>query len=380
MSKIENLESLEQEKLEADPDYIKMDYTLATPEERTKKVNEIIAGTPSEKLTSYYLERLTKYILDADKQSTKEEKTILTENRMVTVNKRETSFEGLVDKFESNENGNKDNIYNMITNDKNIIFTPKVSITEEDIEEVPGLKPLREEILKLEKTLETARGKRAFLLKKQLIEMRQDQYVLKNAFRKPINCTNVIRTITKIDLSEEIGEDENGKVYSTGLINFYNPTHISALLCNYSKLKEDSWDNLHGDIKWMMEDLDTLIEKSIKNDYPMYYKIIIYKIDGKSNQEIQNLLLDEFGQTHSVEYISSLWRNKIPKIISEYAAKDWLIWHYTFVEKGQWKKCSCCGQIKLANNYFFSKNSTSKDGFYSLCKKCRNAKNKKTKG
>jgi hypothetical protein len=43
-------------------------------------------------------------------------------------------------------------------------------------------------------------------------------------------------------------------------------------------------------------------------------------------------------------------------------------------EYGKWKKCSRCGQIKLANNRFFSKNSTSKDGFYSICKCCRNKK------
>ena len=32
------------------------------------------------------------------------------------------------------------------------------------------------------------------------------------------------------------------------------------------------------------------------------------------------------------------------------------------------------GAIKLAHNKFFSKNSSSKDGFYSICKSCRNKK------
>ena len=76
---------------------------------------------------------------------TKEErksKVINTDNRMVTINKRETSFEGLVGKFENGEDG----IYNLITEDKNIIFTPKISITEEDIETIPALKQLRESI------------------------------------------------------------------------------------------------------------------------------------------------------------------------------------------------------------------------------------------
>jgi len=49
------------------------------------------------------------------------------------------------------------------------------------------------------------------------------------------------------------------------------------------------------------------------------------------------------------------------------------------VKKGNYKKCSRCGQIKLAHNKYFSKNKTSKDGFYSICKACRNAKTKERK-
>lgn len=55
---------------------------------------------------------------------------------MVTINKRETSFEGLVGKFETGEDG----IYNMIINDKNVLLTPKYKITQKDIDTIPGLK------------------------------------------------------------------------------------------------------------------------------------------------------------------------------------------------------------------------------------------------
>jgi hypothetical protein len=49
-----------------------------------------------------------------EKQEKKERK-LLTENRMATVNKRETSFEGLVSQLENGEDG----IYNMMSNDRN---------------------------------------------------------------------------------------------------------------------------------------------------------------------------------------------------------------------------------------------------------------------
>ena len=53
----------------------------------------------------------------------------------------------------------------------------------------------------------------------------------------------------------------------------------------------------------MMLDLDNLIERTLKDNYPLYYKLLIYKIDGKQNIEIQELLEVEFGIKHSVEYI-----------------------------------------------------------------------------
>lgn len=55
-----------------------------------------------------------------------------------------------------------------------------------------------------------------------------------------------------------------------------------------------------------MQDLDNLIDATLKDEYPLYYKLLIYKIDGKSNAEIQELLNDEFGITYTVEYLSSL--------------------------------------------------------------------------
>lgn len=56
----------------------------------------------------------------------------------------------------------------------------------------------------------------------------------------------------------------------------------------------------------MMEDLDVLVEKTLRDKYPLYYKLLIYKIDGRQNAEIQELLDKEFSTTYSVEYLSSL--------------------------------------------------------------------------
>lgn len=346
---------------------IKLDYTISSPEERKKLVEQIIAESPPEQLTPNYLTKLSDYLLDLTKEERKQKK-ILTDNRMVTINKRETSYQGLIAQFENGEDG----IYNMITNDKNIIFSPKVSITDQDLAEMPELRELRKAIEEIEKQEKLATGKRKYLLKKQLIEMRQDQYVIKSSYKKPIYTMNLIKSFSKFDLSENITISANGEPQSDGLISLFNPKHISALLCNYSKIKEDSWEKLGSDSRWIIEDLDSLIESTLRDTYPLYYDLLIYKIDGLQNAEIQDLLWQKYNIKHSVEYISSLWRNKIPKLIAERAKQEYLIFHYTMKERGRWKKCSRCGEIKLAHNMFFSKNKTSRDGFYSICKCCRN--------
>lgn len=352
-----------------DPQKIKLDYTIQSPVERNELVKKIIASLPPQKLTKRYLEVLADYIIFAKtKEERKRQDSVNTDNRLITINKRQTSFQGLVGKFENGEDG----VYNLFTEDKNIIFTPKISITEEDLEEIPALRELRNAIEQVEKAAKTARGKRKYLLKKQIIQMRQDQYVIKTSYKQPIFCLNAVKNFSSMSFDDNISISQDGKIKDKSLISFMNPKHVSALLRNYSRLKEDCYGKFYTDGYYMMEVLEELVDKALKEKYPLYYSLLIYKIDGKSNLEIQDLLKKEHGIRHSVEYISSLWRNKIPKLIAEQAEIDFLHWYYLEKEKGKWKKCSRCGEVKLAHNKFFSKNNSSKDGFYSICKQCRN--------
>lgn len=309
-----------------------------------------------------------------EKQERKERK-ILTDNRMMTVNKRECSFEGLVSQLENGEDG----IYNLITDNKNQIFQPKVTITKKDLDEIQPLRQLREAINVWEAKLKVTEGKDAFVIKKALIEMRKDQYVIKNAYRRPIVPNKLTRSTHVIMLPDETSsfDDEEGYPIPKG-VSLLDPVVCSAILCNYSRLKEDSYDRFEGDLYYLMLDFDEIADKALK-EYPLYEKIVECKVDGLQNTQIQEILQMEFGIKHSLEYISSLWRKKIPKLIASQAEDEYLYWYYLNIEKGKYKKCSRCGQVKLAHNKYFSKNKTSRDGYYSICKKCRNSKNKTKK-
>lgn len=349
---------------------MKLDYSITSPEERRDLVDKIITEAGIENLNAKALEIMTDYIIFCMEKQEKKDKQILTDNRMTTVNKREASMEGLSEKLENGEDG----LYNLMTNDKNVIFAPFITITKDDIETIQPLRQLREAIDAMVEKSKTATGKDAFRIKKAIIEMRQEQYIIKASYRRPIYFLRAGRGSQKIDWEDDIWVDEEGEIRYSGRCTVYNPKHVSALLVNYNRLVQDAADDLNSDIRWIMKDLEDTIDKALKKDFPMYYDIVIHKLDGRSNVEIRDMLERDHGVTHSLEYISSLYRNKIPKMIAEAAQNEWLNWYYTNVEKGEWKTCTKCGKTKLAHNRYFSKNKTAKSGFYSICKDCRNGK------
>ena len=91
---------------------IKLDYSLNSPEERNQLVQKILEENPNP--TDSYLESLADYLVLCMEKKEKKERRLITENRMATVNKRETSFEGLISQLENGEDG----IYNLMTDNK----------------------------------------------------------------------------------------------------------------------------------------------------------------------------------------------------------------------------------------------------------------------
>ena len=154
---------------------------------------------------------------------------------MVTINKRETSFEGLVAQFENGEDG----VYNILSSEKNTIFRPKISITEEDRKDIPELEQTADSINFWTNYLEAAEGKDAFVAKKALIESRKEQYTIKSS-RKPVVARGLKpnqqpRIVHKTELDGYITFDENGYCVPHG-ITLVDPKVCGAILRNYSYL------------------------------------------------------------------------------------------------------------------------------------------------
>ena len=95
---------------------IKLDYTLTDPKDRLELVNRILAETPNP--SEAYLEILGTYLSLCMEKQERRNRRLLPSNRLATITKRETSFEKLAGQLENGEDG----IYDLIKNDKNIIF------------------------------------------------------------------------------------------------------------------------------------------------------------------------------------------------------------------------------------------------------------------
>lgn len=360
---------------------MQLDYSLTTPEERIQCVEKLLAETPSDQLRPRYLSYMSDYILFiADRNQTKierkAEKPILTKNREVTVNKRQVSYEEIVSNLENGEDG----IYALMSDNKNQILDPKDPISEFDIDNIPMMREHWELIKILKEKFSGATGLRKYHLKKAIIETWQQMYILKASHHAAAGLkthnNGQIKTLAKIDLDENITLDADGIPQSDGILTLLNADHISYLLCFYSKLKEECYDDLQGDMHFLLLDLEDLVVQTLEEEYPLLYDIVIWKIDGLTNEQIQEEVDRKYGEWHSEQYYSSLWRKRIPNLLLEQSQKNYITWYYTNVEKGYWKKCSKCGSILPGHSLFFNKNS-SKDGFYSQCKKCRKDKRKK---
>ena len=93
-------------------------------------------------------------------------------------------------------------------------------------------------------------------------------------------------------------------------------------------------------------DLEDLVYKTLR-DEPILFDLVIWKIDGRTNEEIQKLMESHYGIQHNEQYFSTLWRKRIPKMLAEQASKDWLVWYFTNKEYGMWKRCGKCDALEI---------------------------------
>ena len=360
-------------------DDLKLDYDIKDIDGRKAVVDDILKS--GEALSQKQLGYMADYLLFvADSKQTGREKRseypIVTKNRDVTVSKRQVSFEDTVASLSNGEDG----LYGLISDSDVALLDNRAPITQDDIDTIPGIKENLETIDSLKRQFDSAEGPRKYSLKQQIISKYQEMYSAKSSYlgarsRAYINAQ--IKSMAHMPLDEYVEIGDDGYPRATGAISLLRADHIAFLLKYYSKLKGESWDDLQSDMHFLLMDLEDLVDRALLPDYEVLYDLLVLEIDGLNGQEIVREMERRYGIVHSEQYFSTLWCKKIPKLIAEQAQKDYLVWYYTYkaTDDAQWKICKTCGKKQLAHPLFFHKN-TSKDGYYSKCRRCRSKKGK----
>jgi hypothetical protein len=316
------------------------------------------------------IEGLANYLLycnEAKLQNRNSEHPYLTSYKTTSISKNETDFE-----FNSEADANAEKEGD-VGNYKKV---GKLSITKNDVDEIPTMKQLQDVIdlckkksdvygdfIKqydgIERLSNDTKSKLTFArsekVKYERIAsiMKDNQKFVKMMVKKPIYFKQPLRDTTEYDLS---------------CIDLGNPHHIIALLDNYSRFKEGTYEDLNSDLRYVMMDLDNLIENT---ELQLHEKeILIMKIDGYTGEEILDTIFKKYGFEWDNNYLSKVYRDIIPKKISQQYKFEYEDWYYTEVEYGQYKCCSKCGEIKLVSR--FGKDNRNKDGLQGICKKCDN--------
>ena len=104
-------------------------------------------------------------------------------------------------------------------------------------------------------------------------------YILKASHRAAAGLkthnNGQIKTLAKLNLDENITLDDKRMPHSDAVLTLLNPTHISYLLSFYSKLKEETFDDLQCDMHYLLLDLEDLVERTLPEKYPVLYDILI---------------------------------------------------------------------------------------------------------
>ncbi len=361
---------------ELDVDLSKLSYTGANISP-IKLILSTEDNLYSETNIAKEIERITNYILFSLPKEQRTEYKIYKDEQLFNKMIKEQSLEGATD-------GDTDqSIHFLMTNNSNYKNAIEQKITKEDIERIPELKDY-------DKMLQAVK------FKLQKIALLEKLYGKTNKFSKLEEITHddlgLLHQygLEKEDLSKDLYRDEQknktllqkqsalikedmimikdaklGTIYfkqpladSTEIewdeLDFSNEEHMKNLL----RIPPKGID-LQQDMVCMQYDLEKLIKDSELSERDIE---ILHMYRAGLTQEIIAKKL-EIKQPAVIKYLDKIVKN----IIDTYN-KQYQDWYYLNIEKGTYKTCSKCGEVKILNKENFSQRKNG--NYYNYCKEC----------
>lgn len=369
------------------------------------------------KLTKKELNLVTDYILygkEQDGKSMVDKKEIFIKTKYSSYNKQEPlSLEELMESPTFDES--------QLIKEKTQYKKIKPFLDKEKCKNIPGMKELWEKINKIDRIIKLVTGeeqpktnekipklssKQLYTLKHTLIELRREQYLLKdsvypeigtrknigNYYSNPIDYQlnysvfpcGLMKEKNDIEFIEPFKSKKEFKSFNIEekisrlekqnkhYFNFLDKNHIYQLCLNYYDIKAQIEKIPDSPLHNLLWTLDFYVEKA--NLSPQQKLILEDKKKRFLNKEIVKHLENELGIHHQENYISTIW-NKITEQIAAAADlnyDEWLAKDYA----AAWKKCNCCNRMLLRDSRNFVRKSKAVDGLTNCCKRCDQKKRK----
>lgn len=400
---------------------LKLDFSIVGSDDRSKFVNAFFDANPDYKPTQSELETLSNYILfgkDTDGTSIVDRGEIEIDTKYNSYKKRKAeSLDELMDMPGFNEN-------TIVTK---YVYRhpkpPKIDRNDPEMAAIPGMKELWEAIDRLayilgvcdgtieqdpSKPIDTSVYSQTDLykLKHSLIDLRKQQYVIKELHRpiehsfnpnvhkgscgeapqQPIDweqywfyplglrlmpldgrfdCPqDYEKKLTPWDRLQSLDEP---RLRAKNIIDFTNSEHIYLLAKQYQNLSvgiEQDHDGLCAAI------IDTLEFYAARANLTESRQLIWDMKCGQcGNNTIREKVNSQFGTSYNENYISTLFKQNICGDIAE-AARIHADYFLNRDNESAWKICTHCGQRKLRDTREFMRKAKSSDGLASRCKKC----------
>lgn len=170
-------------------------------------------------------------------------------------------------------------------------------------------------------------------------EIKEDMLILKEKIKRPIYFKQPLKDSTATEWD---------------MLDWNNKDHVKSLL------KIPKSIDFTRDLTCMVYDIDNLIKKC---NFDNVEKEILYM--WRSNDNTQEKIAESLGTTQ--QNVDRILNKIVSKIIKEYK-EIYEDWYFLNIEKGEYKVCKKCGEIKLVSK--FGNKKDSKDGLSNICKKC----------
>lgn len=155
--------------------------------------------------------------------------------------------------------------------------------------------------------------------------------------------------------------------------DFSNPEHLKKLYASYSTLIEKVEDENLNENSTLVQFLETArVYENLARLEPLHKDLLIWKIQKKSNLEIQELTKEKYNHTYQVNYISTLYCKTLDKIAETAKFHKEVCENLFFPEN--FKKCKDCGRSLLLTDRDWVKRARSRDGYSPRCKHCEKIK------